>query len=415
MKSRSYLNKIVVVVSVLISLCGCNKQEVEDIEYQYTEPCNDTNLFSYLKTDVKEKLFNINSGSTLSDGQLKMLNVELYDGAVEDINGNEIDFNQLKDKKIVLEIVSIHCNHCKTQVSKYNPEIIKNHPELTFIQFFAEGNKDEIKTFYQDNNVTLDDSVTVIPSDEEFLDYILEIGVTLTPTLLCFVDGKITWPEVGFTTSIAFNHFYDTAFNNLFNVDELVDEKGNSIFENRRTKEDVKNDLSEEDVNRLIELDNDGCTEELTYSIIGQTLNYSDLYIDNTGEIVDYSEYQDKNVVIFYIYLTGLQDTDKECLKLINKIINKYKDIEFINVIVDEELSTYQKYLSYHYDLLGKTVSEDSSLPKDFSKIGTYNYPTAIFVEKGTYVGTYSSVSDVDGFNDALNLFIGENSIAHLN
>lgn len=421
MKLRSYLSKLFLVSLLLISVSSCKKETDEeinnDVQYEYVTPANDTGLFNYLRKDVKDLLFKANTGETLDDNQLKLFNARLYQGSAFDINGNLINFADFNNKDIVFEVVSIYCSHCKVQISKYNESIIEQNPNIQFIQFFAEGDGEAIRNFYKDCNTEIDENVIIIPADKDVLDYILKIGVNLTPSILCFRDGYLTFPRVGFTTSTAFNCFYDIAFANAFDASNLVDENNNSIFKNRRTNEDVKNDLKQEDILKLQELDNDGNTENITYSLIGQTLDYTDLFDseDPTLPTVDFTKYQNENVAIFYLYMTDLKDTDVGVLKMVNKIISSHPEISFINVIVDEDLSSYSKYISYGIELKGETVSGKSSLPKDFSKIYAYNYPTVTFVEKGTFTGAYSSCSDIKGFDSALELFIGENSIAHIN
>lgn len=418
MKLKNYLNRIVILF-LIVCLCSCSKNDIEVSTHKYIEPVNDKNFFSRLNEETKDILFNANTGNILNDGQLKLFNKELPNLVVKDIDGNDVDFNDYINSNIVLEVVSKNCTHCKEQIRENNSDIIENHNELTFIQYFVEGNREEILEVYRNENAPIEDSVIIIPECEDFLNYLLDVGVELTPALICYSKGKITWPQVGPTTLSMFNRFYDVAFSDVYNDVKFIDNDGNSIFDNNRSVDDVRNDLSEENIKLLEDLDEDGFTVSETLSIIGNTIDFSNCAVamDNSVPVVDdFSIYNDKNVVLFYLYMSDFKNLDLDHINLLSRIVKENSDIEFITIVIDEDSSStsYSVYKKYNKDIGGLVVSSKSNLPKDTSKIEVSNFPSAIFIEKGTFVGAFSGLSDIKGFNNAKKLFFGENSIAYL-
>ena len=55
-----------------------------------------------------------------------------------------------------------------------------------------------------------------------------------------------------------------------------------------------------------------------------------------------------------------------------------------------------------------KVVSNLGVIPDDLDDFGVVAYPTAIFIDKSTICGAYSNISDLETFNDALNMFLSE-------
>ncbi|GEM_PF-3248586 len=410
------LSKLFIILILLISLGGCKEKEAETGEYEYIAPANDSNLFSYLNKDAKELLFVANSGESLSDAQMDLFQSKITDLTVEDINGNMVTLSDYDDCKLVFEIVQVGCSHCKLQITQYNETIISGHPELTFIQFFATGDRDSIINFYAENGLAIPENVVVLLPNDDLLEYVLNIGVEYAPTLLCFDDGLVTWAAEGVASPSEFDRFYSVAFERTFNFANLTDEEGNSLFIDRRSPEDVKNDLSDYNVAQIELLDNDGVTPELCYELIGQNCDYSKVFTATLSSepSISYDGYEEKDVALLYLYMTGLEDTDRNCLDTVNKIIAKNPDLSFIAMIIDEDVSSYAKYLQYGIKLDCPVISSESTMPQDFSKIGAYNFPTVVFIEKGTMTGAYSSYSDSGDFSKAKELFIGEKSVAHL-
>ena len=68
------------------------------------------------------------------------------------------------------------------------------------------------------------------------------------PGFLFFNNGYLSWVKVSQLTADEMASAYDIAFNSSITKDDLKDAEGNSVFSHKRTKDDVRNDLSERTV-----------------------------------------------------------------------------------------------------------------------------------------------------------------------
>ena len=89
----------------------------------------------------------------------------------------------------------------------------------------------------------------------------------------------------------------------------------------------------------------------------------------------DFSIYDDKKVVLFYLYMSDFKNLDLDHINLLSRIVKENSDIEFITIVIDEDSSStsYSVYKKYNRDIGGLVVSSKSNLPKDtFSNINAF-------------------------------------------
>lgn len=407
------MKKIIILLLVFL-LCGCGNQsentdnDSNTIETnKYIEPINEIEVFDYLNDDTKGLLYTANDDSDVKTYILSYLGKELIDVSTKDINGNTINFSDYKDSKLIIEVMASWCEHCKEQTKSYTSEIIKNHPEITFIEYFNEGDVDEIKAFYKEIGEDIPNNLIIIPHDDNVSTLILaNYSPKYYPGFLFFNNGILTWCRIADLKEESLDKVYDIAFNDGLDLNDLVDEKGTSVLSYAHLKEDVIDSISDENKERLSSIDNDDYTTDLTYNFIGKTFDYSDQYDDDSTfsqevSSEEFLNYEDEDTVIFYIY-----GYSSEQIQMLNDLYNAHSEVKMICVNASDEDN--EKIAD---ELNMPLVSIMNAVPRALNDLTCSNYPTALFIEKGTITGVYSNVN-ITGFNDALGIFFGDNSIA---
>jgi len=406
-----FLNRILC-ISIILCLLGCSNNDDEKVNnYEYIEPCTGS-LFSLLNSSLKNELYEANTGEAIEDEILEVIGNELIDIEFDDINGityNLKDFNG----KLLIENFQKSCNHCKKQISDYNDSIIENHNELTYIYFFPINTTEDIKEMYSDLSKDFRDDIIYVSKNDVLYDYLKTLNLNMTPSMYCFLDSTLTFVHNGYCTPSVFDRFYDYAFINPINKKDLVDDNNESVFCEKRTTDDVLADLSIDSTNKLDKIDNDYYSTPMTLEIMSHSVDFSDLFIsDKYTEIYNYEPYEDKDLVLFYIDYYKDADNDED-INLLNKIIKEHSELSFIGVIIEDDYSTIDGYENGKHKINCPVVSVSGNIPKSFSIINAENYPVAIFIEKGVMTGAYSNILNTRKFNEALEIFIGESSIAH--
>ena len=96
-----------------------------DKKDEYITPINEVSFYDVINDELKQKLLDIHGENSTANNMFEVLEEDLTDLKLNDINGNTIDFNSLKDKEFILEIVQNTCEHCKKQVP-LTETILKN-------------------------------------------------------------------------------------------------------------------------------------------------------------------------------------------------------------------------------------------------------------------------------------------------
>ena len=409
------LKKILILFLCLFCLCSCGEQTVpegnEDKE-DYIDPVKDVFIFGELDEGLQKDLKTANCHSDYQNYQFKMLEKEVYQNDLYDINDDLIDLK--KYDEFCMEVVSTECMHCIRQL-RVLPELIQDK-DLTFIQYFNVGTKDEILALYEKEGLEIPENMIIISRDDGLWEYLKNVlQIKAYPSLLCFKKGKLTFMSVGEHDEESFEMLLNYGFKNALNVHNLKDENGEELIKSSRNKDDVRNDLSEENRARLEALDHDDYTTDLTYQLMGKKVDFtfagnanSDVYV---SEIDDFSKYEDEKLVLIYTYLRDNSETDK--VNFINELMLANKDVRYIVVLVEglESSSAALKNMSIGFTC--PTVSVLGKIPDDFYSFGMISYPTAVFVDRGTFTGAYSEVESKEKIAEAIEMFLGEECIAY--
>ena len=386
---------------------GCSNTETTDNEITYIEPVKEGKLFDFLNADTKALLKDVNNGQDAENTTLKNLGKDLPDFNLDTINGDVVRLGDYNNSKLVIEVVSTYCSHCKEQALNNNPYIVSNHSDVTFITYFVNGDIDSVSAFYKEIGVEHNNPNELITiKNEKLNDYMSQnYSFNATPTYYFFNKGKMTWCNVGTIDKEDFESLYEFAFNTKFDINLLTTDDGKSIFDYLRTVDDVKNDIDEDKYNKLVSLDNDEKTTYLTLKHIGQTFDFNNQYNDESNfksEIdfnVDYTNDQ-----IAFIMMSAY---DEELINTINSFYETNKDIKVF--VINTSDKDNEKIAD---ELKAPLASIMNKIPKflDSGELG--NYPSVLFVQDSIITGIYSNFDTIDNLNSAKELFLGIDSIA---
>ena len=396
---------------MIFLLFGCSaKEEVIEDDIEYIDPVKDVFIFSALDSAVQYRIAKANGNRDYNNYQFKMLFRDVYENDLQDIDGNSIN---LKDyDKLIVEVVSADCAHCRKQ-NEYIDDFL-NFFDGTFIQYFNVGDKNEILEFYEGTKIPED--LIIISRDEGFKDYLLQgLGLKKYPSMLGFYDQKVSFMADGETDIIGFREFCSIAFDERLDENDFIDKDGNDLLKINRTVDDVKNDLSIENQNKIKELDNDDYTEELTYKLMSKKVNFTDMSNKKSdvfiNEIDDFTLYQDKELVLFYTFLRDNSQVDR--VDFINSLIEDNPDLSFIVILIEGAESSSAALNNMKIKFKCPVVSTLGYIPKDFFSFAIAAYPSAVFVNKGTFSGAYSNIKDKQTFKKATTVFLGEECVAY--
>lgn len=408
------MHKKIVLLIILVLLSGCvnSNTTVEPLnDNKYIEPINDSFLFSELDNNLQAKIKTANGNKDYENYQFSMIDKKIYEKDLIDINGSVFNFHAVNT--CLLEVVSVDCGHCKDMVKDHINSMSNN--EISLVQYFNVGTVQDIKSFYSDLQINIPNNVIIIPKDEGMDDYVRKVlGAKSYPTLVAYYNGLVSFNTSGYLDDKQLDSFYDCGFINRIDFKSLKNSEGEYLLQTIRTDKDVENSFSEENLQKLKDLDNDNNSKSYTIKLIGNKLNF-DLISNNKSsvyinEIDDFNEYKDSNLVLIYTYLKDENDFSK--VEFINSLIDSNKNVEYIVVLIEGLDSSSSAYRKMNNKFNCKVVSVLGYCPDDFFKLGISNYPTAIFVEKSTFTGAYSNIDSIDNFNLAISMFIGDNSIA---
>lgn len=400
--------KKVLIVLLCLFLSGCNqKQEIKEIEY--IDPVKDVFIFSELDNALKYRIQKANLNKEFENYQFKMLFKDVFDKTVKDINDNDVDLKGIDN--LVVEVVSVKCEHCRKQIHNVQ-DFIKDG--VTFVQYFNVGRREDILKLYEEEGVSVPENLICIGESHMFDDYLRNnLKIKQYPTLLCFKEGKNTFSVVGEINSNNIDNIYDIAFNDYLTEDDFVYD-GINVIDTDRGIDDVIASLSEENKKALESIDNDGHTCDLTYKYIGKKIDLDDM---NNGAPAYYSEVEDFTVmnddkyILLYTQLDNNNDDEK--IDFINSLINKDDKYKYI-VVLNEGAFSSSQILSQNKNRFNcPVVSNLGKIPHNLQNIPIGSYPSAVFVDYGVITGIYSNISDEDNFVKALDLFLSEKSIAY--
>lgn len=400
----------IVLISFILVSCATNNEEEKLID-EYIAPVKDVFLFDELDNDLKQRIRDANGNSAFQNYQFYMLGKDIYENDLLDINGNIINFNNYDS--FILEVLSTTCSHCKDSLENNLDSLLDL--DVTIIQYFNVGDVDDIKNLYEDIDRSIPSNIIVIGKDEGLDDYLRhDIGIERYPTLISYKDKKISFSSIGDMDEESFKSYYEISFNNPLKKEDLIDSESNDLLSLNRSVDDVKNDLSVENQNKINDLDNDGYTIEATYKLMGKSVDFTKMSNDKSSpyisEVDDFTIYEDSDLVLLYTFLKD--ETQSERIEYINELIASNDEVEYLLILIEGIDNSSSVYKKMDTKANCPVVSVEGYIPQDFFIIGITSYPTALFIRDGVYTGAYSNIENTIKFNQAIEMFLGGNCIS---
>ena len=400
--------KKILTILMLFLLCACNEKELIDDNIEnnnFIEPVSEIEVFEYLNDDTYNLLYKANDYEILDTISLKNLGKDLVDYTLYDYYGNVVNLNDYKDTKLVIELVTSNCSYCKNEAMTYIDDLKEGLGDITLIQYFMIGDSDGINSFYKEIEKDIPSNIIVIPCVKDFSSLIQKTyDLKATPTFLFFTNGKLSWYRVGLTSTNELNMFYDIAFENALDLNALVDKEGKSIFSYLRTSEDVKNELSDKNYQKLLDLDNDEYTISMTLDNIGKTFDFYDQLDDESSftSEVNFLDYLDSDLMIVFV-----EDLSGEQVLMLNSFYQNNKDIEIIVLDTSDE-DTKEKADK----LDAKVVSIMNQIPSFLNEIDFVAYPSCLYIKEGIITGVYSNIESLEKLEESVDIFLKDTCIA---
>ncbi|MBQ6126985.1 MAG: hypothetical protein IKE50_03360 [Erysipelotrichaceae bacterium] len=404
--------KKLLTVLLIVLLAACAKENTEPVKDEYIDPVRDVFIFAQADVSLQGRLKEANNGFDYRNYQFEMLFKDIYDRQITDIEGNAYDLNQ--HENVILQIVSVECEHCHRQIEMIDD--LLDETDALFVQYFNVGTASEIKSLYHELYQKIPEDICIVDRDEGIKDYIKDyLKVEKYPTLVCFKNGKVSFCAEGETDPDTFARINRIGFIDPIKKEELVDAQGRELLSLNRSLEEVKNSLSVENREKITELDHDGYTEELTYQLIGNPLDFSktggsagEIYISDIG---DFTPYRQEELVLIYTFLRDNSETEK--VGFINELIDSNNSVKYIVVLIEGAESSSAALKNMKTGFHCPVVSILGFMPDDFFRFGLIAYPSAVFVEKGVFAGAYSDIESKEKFNQAIEMFLGDDSLVY--
>lgn len=405
------MKKLVLLFLIMFMLTSCSSKTIDkdEVSDKYIKPINQIDYYDYLNDSLKNKLKNVYEDQKVTNNLLELVDTKLPDINCLDYYDNPVYFRDLSNGKVVFEIVQYSCDHCLKQVP-LTEEILKNS-DITFVQYFAYGSKEQIDDFYDKADRDIPKDLLVIPENKELSNYFMDEGVDSTPTFLFYEDGNVRLAKIAELSYAQFINATKLAYESPFTSKDLVDNNGDDVRKLLRTYDDVLDDLSTESKDKLAKITN---AEELTINVIGKYLEFYSLYEEEAGAIYKldtYTKYINKPLVVFYLgYINNNLEDD---INLINAFKNNHKDLNVLTILMDtKDIQTSSVYQGIDLELNTDYVSSNSVIPKQLLDTKVNEYLAALFIQDNIFTGGVSGIKSVETIENAYNTFIGEESIA---
>lgn len=169
----------------LLVCVGCSSANTQNTEIQQ-EAIN----FKIYKDDIY-MLYPKDVSSVIRDYDNE------YGGMIDDLIGTVFptyNFETLSGEKIqlskdgyIFEVATSQCPHCKNLSKEAMPSILEN-ANVAVYQYFYDGDKENIKDFYQDIEKDIPDNLTVFKQNKALNAWLAEHNLDLSPILI-YVDG----------------------------------------------------------------------------------------------------------------------------------------------------------------------------------------------------------------------------------
>lgn len=367
-----------------------------------------------------------------SASMLNYVGEDLKDIKLATKDGTLLTYEELKGKKVVVEVVANWCEYCKTQTSDYLDDIYAENEDIVFVQLFAEGSPSEIDAFYSETGksieadyvipATVDESVELslgLIKEEGSTSYqknavsslLTKIGVESYPSFVFFdEDGKLAWSNAGILMAGQFKMIAEVAYGKTKIYETFKD--GEIDFEALfRTSDEVKESLNDEATELIKTVETDENALTVLYSNLNR--NWFDVtFTDINDESVDMSELKGKK------FIFEILTTDEESFsgsKTSAKNLKKFKDKDYIYIqfwLLGNENTDIETYFkenkiekSADYIIV---LTEENDLA-ELGEIDLWTFPTQFFVDENFKIaGATQGAMTTSKFEASAKAFFGK-------
>lgn len=384
----------------------------------------DTLSDAFTKAGIKliKETDNIDKTNDISTGYWG-IGSEMPDIEAKTYDEKDINLNATKGKNTVIEVVAYWCSYCQEEESKYVDQIIKDNPDIEFIQVFADGTKaykttddngkdttsDVIKQYYQKaNKQEVPTNRTIIQENDKIVQWAGNgMHIERFPSIYFYDStGRAAWFHEGVLTEKDFDNIKKMAFGkdkqkklyNHLKKDYKVASDG------YRGWETVKSETPEEQQNAIssLPLKDDG-GEAAYYGNLYRKVNVQTKMVDLSGDVIDVPSKSGKTVYGFF-------QADDENLENNIEIWNQYVKVTdcatAIAVLIGDNVDKA-------YDSLNdkpKTTVSSAQVPTDLDDLRIVGLPEMVYVDEstslcmGAYYGNYS-LEDLQKAEKAITTF----------
>lgn len=416
-----------------ICLFGCSSTSSSGIT---VEPVMSN---SGLEDIMPEETYKMMSGvyGTQFKNSASMLNYvgeDIKDIKLATKEGTLLTYEDLKDKKVVVEVVANWCEYCKTQTTDYLDEIYAGNEDIVFVQLFAEGNSAEIDAFYSETGKSIDADYVIPAEVDESVEVSLgliekegsapyqknaisslltKIGVESYPSFVFFdEDGKLAWSNAGILMAGQFEMLAEVAYGETKIYETFKDGEidFDALF---RTADEVKESLNDEaeELIKTVETDENALT--VLYSNLNR--NWLDVeFTDINDESVVMSDLKGKKF-IFEILTTDEENFSGS--KTSAKNLKKFKDdgytyIQFWLLADTETGADVETY--FKENEIEKTadyiiaLTEENDLA-ELGNIDLWTFPTQFFIDEDFKIaGATQGAMTKSKFESSTKAFFGK-------
>lgn len=421
------MKKVIAAVMAALMIAGCSPgmTSVRPV----TDDGTNYRAFNEEGQSLLSKITGSDDLEGLPDGILSV-GQEIPDMELRTYDGNSVNLKNFKGKPVVLELVAYWCDYCKEENSETLSKIIDSNSDITFVQAFVEGakedsvtdddknvvTKDTIKEFYTESGADMKNR-TIVQESADLVSYASDtLRLAKFPSFIFYDEsGKISYFSEGVLNEDEFARIRKYAFSTGEGGtdDRLYDHLDSALYQAAdydRDYEAVKADLSKDAQERLKSLPIDQKYGEAGfYSNVGRTIDVSSKMVDINDKVIDLSG---KKGTTMYTFLS---ESDKNLEGEIT-VLNKYQKlmadsgVAFITVLITEASdSAKTMYRNLSEKPEGYVLDAKNDLPEALYNIVLFGAPQVLYVNEkdrictGSYIGKFS-IESLQKVYDAMNV-----------
>lgn len=401
-------------LSFLLTLCllaGCGSTHAAPVD----ESDSPASAFTDDGVDMIKTMDGLDSTDKMSTGYWG-IGTEMPDIEATTYDGKQVNLNNTKGKKTVVEYVAYWCSYCQKEESEYMPKLIADNPDIVFVQVFADGSKDyttdngnidAIAQFYTSAGVDMS-SVTheIIQENNAIVSYAAnELHISEFPSFYFYDEsGKAAWHHQGTLTEDKFKEIADLAFGDksegkLYN--NLVSGISQANTKYRGWKQ-VKADVSSGQQKAVSGLSLDSeYGEAAYYSNYHLPVHITNKLVGLDGSVVDLD---DAKGFTAYAFFNASAEDLQDQLATWNKYAKVSDCGNLIGVLVGSGSSeATTEYNSWDIKPDTPMIENNSDLPSELQRVRIFGTPQIVYVNEDAKetVGGYYGEWKLDAMQSA--------------